>query len=67
MISAEVSCNQDLRVGLMNNLCIVLQGRVILEDSILSISLSGRAIFHSTLPRGYISQYVPCPAIYGAR
>ena len=38
----------------MINFCIVSQGRVILEEWILSIPLSARAIFHSTLPRGYI-------------
>ena len=34
----------------------VLQGR---EELILSIPLSGKAIFHSTLSRGYILQYAP--------
>ena len=31
----------------------------ILVEFMLSISLSGRAIFHSTLSRGYILQYTP--------
>ena len=38
---------------------IVLQGRLILDELIISISLSGRAIYQSTLPKGYISQYTP--------
>ena len=41
------------------NFCIFLQGRVILKELILSIPLSGRAIFPSKLPKGYISQYTP--------
>ena len=39
--------------------CIVLQGRVILEELVLSSPLSRMAIFNSALPRGYISQYTP--------
>ena len=42
-----------------NNFFIVLQGRIILGELILSISLSGRAILHRTLPRGYVSQDTP--------
>ena len=33
---------------------IVLRGGVILEEVILRMSLSGRAILHRILPRGYI-------------
>ena len=44
--------------AIMINFCIVLQGRGILEEFILSIPLSGRAIFHRTLPRSYFSQYI---------
>ena len=52
----------------MIHLCIVLQGRNILEELILSIPSLGEqyftvhflgAIFHSTLHRGYISHYTP--------
>ena len=43
----------------MINVCIVLRGRVILDELILSIPLSGRAIFQNTLSsRSYISQYI---------
>ena len=39
---------------------IALRGRVILEELILRMSLSGRAILHRILPRGYILLYAPC-------
>ena len=39
--------------------CIILQGKEILEKLILSVPITGRAIFYNTLPRGYISQYSP--------
>ena len=35
----------------MINFCIVIQGRVILEELIPSVPLSQRAIIHITLPR----------------
>ena len=37
---------------IMINVCTVLQDRVIQEELILSIALSGRTIFHSTLLLG---------------
>ena len=39
---------------------IALRGGVILEELILRMSLSGRAILHSILPRDYILLYAPC-------
>ena len=39
---------------------IALRGRVILEELILRMSLSGRAILHCILPRNYILSYAPC-------
>ena len=39
---------------------IALRGRVILEELILRMSLSGRAILHCILPRDYILSYAPC-------
>ena len=39
--------------------CLILRDRKILEKLIFSIFLHRRAIFHSRLPRGYISQYTP--------
>jgi len=39
---------------------IALRGRVILEELILRMSLSGRAILHRILPRDYILSYAPC-------
>ena len=39
---------------------IALRGGVILEELILRMSLSGRAILHRILPRGYILLYAPC-------
>jgi len=39
---------------------IALRGRVILEELILRMSLSGRAILHRILPRDYILLYAPC-------
>ena len=38
---------------------IALRGRVILEELILRMSLSGRAILHRILPRDYILSYAP--------
>ena len=39
---------------------IALRGGVILEELILRMSLSGRAILHRILPRDYILSYAPC-------
>ena len=39
---------------------IALGGGVILEELILRMSLSGRAILHGILPRDYILLYAPC-------
>ena len=39
---------------------IALRGGVILEELILRMSLSGRAILHCILPRDYILSYAPC-------
>ena len=39
---------------------IALRGGVILEELILRMSLSGRAILHCILPRDYIFLYAPC-------
>ena len=39
---------------------IALRGGVILEELILRMSLSGRAILHRILPRDYILSYTPC-------
>ena len=44
---------------IMISFCIVLKGKEILEELILIILLSQRSIFHSTLPRDYISQNTP--------
>ena len=38
---------------------IVLQGRVILDELILSIPLPGKAHFHCTLPSSYTLPYTP--------
>ena len=43
----------------MINFCSVLNSRVLLEKLIISVPLSGRAIFHWTLLRDYISQSTP--------
>ena len=43
----------------MINFRIVPQGRVLLEELILSIILSGKAIVHTTLHGGYITQHSP--------
>ena len=39
---------------------IALRGGVILEELILRMSLSGRAILHRLLPGDYILSYAPC-------
>ena len=39
---------------------IALRGGVILEELILRMSLSGRAILHRILLRDYILSYAPC-------
>ena len=39
---------------------ITFRGGVILEELILRMSLSGRAILHRILPRDYILSYAPC-------
>ena len=49
----------------MKKFCVVLQGRVILNKFIPSVPLYGRAIFPSTLLRGYISHSIFLHKSYG--
>ena len=59
-IHPELSPNTDILRIVMIKFCIVLQGRVLLEELILSIPLSRRAIFRSILPRANTGCSVYC-------